>query len=651
MFTTTSLLVNSLGWGILHSVWQGAMIFGLLKLTQLSFPNMQARFKYLLAYLSLTAMFVWFIRTVYGQWEKLQAIVVKVTEAGQDPAGHRIFFVHTFPKHPEAFSSSFMHQAEKYFPWIIGLYAAGLCFLAIRLIVNLFQINILKKRGTLEPPRELLHAVERLSIQLNIERRVRLLITEKLNVPVMFGTLRPVILLPMASVTQLSPDQLEAILLHELAHIKRNDYLLNILQTIAETFMFFNPFTWFISGIIRREREHCCDDLVLSCTSQPLPYAKALAALEAQRLAQPALAMGATGSSNNLLHRIKRIMEMKKHQLNYGQLVLAIILTAVLGLSVIWFTPALAQDRKEKPKDRKEAPAAETEVAGTPPSPPAKTILIDDKGYRTEVESLDDLPDNIAAAVQEAMKASEIGMASAKEAMKIAQEALKGIDIPEITPEVQQAFANIDWNEIGTAMNKAMAEIDWNEINADVAEALREADSSIKDPEVRAAVREAVTKAQEQAMKAAEAGRLRAEQGRAKVEAARVKAESGRLRAETARSKAKDAHALADEARRRAEAQAREAEGSSGSGMPSASAGWGKNKVSSDDYNRMLDRMEADGLINRNKGFTIKKSDGRFTINGKKQDAGVYERYRRFLDHESVLIKGKKDDLTIQIKD
>jgi beta-lactamase regulating signal transducer with metallopeptidase domain len=115
-------------------------------------------------------------------------------------------------------------------------------------------------------------------------------------------------------VEELGPEGLEAILLHELAHISRADYLINIFQSAIETLLFFNPFVWRMSSVIRREREHCCDDLVVAFTEQPLAYARALSSLARQHAAPlPAIALAATGQQPLLFNRIKRIIEMKDH--------------------------------------------------------------------------------------------------------------------------------------------------------------------------------------------------------------------------------------------------------------------------------------------------------------------------------------------------
>jgi beta-lactamase regulating signal transducer with metallopeptidase domain len=120
--------------------------------------------------------------------------------------------------------------------------------------------------------------------------------------PTVVGHVRPLILMPVGMLAGLSPTQIESILLHELAHIQRHDYLMNTLQRYVEGLLFYHPAVWWISAIIRREREHCCDDLALSISGEPHEYARALAALEQNRFSPAAVA--ATGGS--LVKRIYR---------------------------------------------------------------------------------------------------------------------------------------------------------------------------------------------------------------------------------------------------------------------------------------------------------------------------------------------------------
>ena len=658
--STASILIHSLGWALLHSLWQGALIFAILRLTLYSFPGMAARIKYHLSYLSLAAIFTWFLSSFYQEWQRLQAITIKVTEGGTDPAGYKVFFIKTFPPQSTYLSDSMLLQVERYFPMLIGVYIAGIVFLGLRFLVNLMQVQFLRTRGVSQVPPHIHHLLGQLTSALDIHRNVKVLLSARVNVPIVLGTLKPVILLPVASISQLSVDQLEAILIHELAHIRRYDFLLNIMQTVVETILFFNPFTWLVSAIIRREREHCCDDLVLAHTNQPLPYAKALATLEAYRLTGGQFAMAATGQSNHLLNRIKRIMEMKKNPLNYSQLIVALILIAIMTISVIWLTPAFAQTRKDKDKKHEKgspAPAKEERTTGK-----VKIVVIDEKGKRSEYSTREDLPEHIKETIETSMAAAGASMKTTDEAMKLAGETIKAIDVAGISKEVSTALAEVDWDGISADVNNAMKEIDWEQINLDIEQAMKDAGKELNDPAVRDEIRAKLKEARAEARHgAAEAQRaledahgdlaeaqkeievVRRERANATTNRAQGRNQSaeGRERTDAPRDVAKARVAITS---------ARGKDSKAPVAMARAGNGFSYSYSSSNSYEKMLKEMEKDGLINRKDGFSIKKTADKLYINGKSQGNHVYNRYRKYLKGDNIVIKGDDEDLTIKIR-
>lgn len=166
---------------------------------------------------------------------------------------------------------------------------------------------------------------------------VRVLISMRVDVPSVLGWLRPVILLPPATMMGLTPQQLEGMLAHELAHVRRHDYLVNIVQTIAETLLFYHPAVWWMSRQIRHERELCCDDLAVQACGDPLCDARALTTLEKLRVAAPRLAMGST--SGPLLYRIQRLLgaSRREYEPSHWLSVAAICLgLAFVGLDLNW---------------------------------------------------------------------------------------------------------------------------------------------------------------------------------------------------------------------------------------------------------------------------------------------------------------------------
>jgi uncharacterized protein (TIGR03435 family) len=182
-----------------------------------------------------------------------------------------------------------------------------------------------------------LTTVASLATHMGITRPVRVLISMRVDVPSVLGWLRPVILLPPATVMGLTPQQLEAVLAHELAHVKRHDYLVNMLQMVAETLLFYHPVVWWTSSQIRRERELCCDDLAVRACGDAWCYARALTRLERMRVTLPSLAMGSTGGS--LRYRIQRLLgaTTREYRASPWPSVLAICLgLACVALNVAW---------------------------------------------------------------------------------------------------------------------------------------------------------------------------------------------------------------------------------------------------------------------------------------------------------------------------
>jgi len=155
-------------------------------------------------------------------------------------------------------------------------------------------------------PTEWQHTLDELSQRIRVSRPVKLLISALVQVPTVVGWLRPVVLLPIGALAGLPTDQIEALLAHELAHIRRHDYLINILQSIAEALLFYHPAVWWISKHIRHERELCCDDIAVAVSGDPLNYARALADLESHRPAHLNPALAANGGS--LRDRIARLL-------------------------------------------------------------------------------------------------------------------------------------------------------------------------------------------------------------------------------------------------------------------------------------------------------------------------------------------------------
>ncbi|TYP86669.1 beta-lactamase regulating signal transducer with metallopeptidase domain [Sphingobacterium allocomposti] len=322
-------ITHALGWSILHSLWQGLLLYSLLCIVYLATPKLSAKYKYLLAFVGQMAIFLSFITTFIHYVDFAPAYSMA------EPAA--ILSTGSYAQ----LSHGFLNKVEPLFPWFTSIYVVGL-FVQLIIFTNCFsKLHYLRTRGLLEPPMTWQDPFLQICSQLRIDRDVQLFLSEKVSVPLTLGHVKPIILFPVAFANNLDIKQVESILIHELAHIKRNDYLLNLLKVTVETVLFFNPFVWLFSKHIEAEREHACDDIVVRWVPSPIAYAQALMSVELLRGdAAPLYAMAATRKKHHLLHRIQRITKMEKNYINVKQHLIAAALSSMGLIMVAWISPA-----------------------------------------------------------------------------------------------------------------------------------------------------------------------------------------------------------------------------------------------------------------------------------------------------------------------
>jgi beta-lactamase regulating signal transducer with metallopeptidase domain len=208
--------------------------------------------------------------------------------------------------------------AEKILPFIAVLYLIILLIYSFRFGRAYRSLGFVSRKGLLKAPVDVRIFTTGTALHLGIKKNVQVWLTNNIDVPSVTGFIKPVILLPAAIMTHLSTEQVNAILLHELAHIKRNDFLLNLIQSVIALLLFFNPFVYWLNNIAKKERENCCDDWVLNFRYNQFDYAKALLVLEEQRQTQILLVMSATDNEKKLLQRIKRLFSPQRQATTTG---------------------------------------------------------------------------------------------------------------------------------------------------------------------------------------------------------------------------------------------------------------------------------------------------------------------------------------------
>ncbi|WP_374164624.1 M56 family metallopeptidase [Arcticibacter sp. MXS-1] len=343
-------LFHGLTEAMYESLGQALIIYLLARLVIFLLPWMDSAFRYRVLYAALSLSFL-----LFGA-----RLVLVLLDGGSLPQQSQS--VRPPDLSPHLFSiKALVHY---YALEISLLYVAGIVLQTVLLATSILKVQWYKDKRYLQQNELWQIRLEALMMELGIKRKVALFFGERISGPFTAGWLKPVILFPLAALNNLSTEQVEAILVHELAHIKRNDYFWNFLQRLMEMLLFFNPVTWVLSAEIKREREYCCDDVVLRQSDATVSYAKALFLLEQSRSGY-SLMMQAAGQKNCLLDRIKRLTDMETSK-STG-LPKAIVLTGLMVtvLFLGWVKPLEAARGDEHARAREAKRIAELEAQCT----------------------------------------------------------------------------------------------------------------------------------------------------------------------------------------------------------------------------------------------------------------------------------------------
>ena len=488
-----SHFLQSLGWATVNSFWQMALLW-CIYLAINSIFQITSHKKYRLAVGAILSGFIWFALTF-------------VYYFNSSPVSTIAFFNQTISE-----SNSMLH---------VFLISASIAYLSLlifpsyRLFKNWEFVQRIKKQGLVKADLNYRLFVNKISAQLGITKKVFVYISELVTSPVTVGYLKPIVLLPVAALSNLSTQQVEAILLHELSHIRRYDYLVNFLVSIISTFLYFNPFVKQFIRTIEEERENCCDQLVLQYGYDKVGYASALLTLEKLSITKHALALGAAGK-NYLLNRIEKIVGMeqkkrfKKSQFAglFAALLCIVVFNSILIIkdknqnnnlyaSIDFANPLnLLNDEASRPgsviptnrkaeskfwvataKAKKEKVLTQMRVEDAPVSEPviqANNMFInvaqDDieasltKEQKEKVKSTMDATKKVMADLQ--WKQAETVIADVlneKEKALAKQQYItelnKTVDWKKVEKNMKAQYENIDWENVDNKMNNALTEI------------------------------------------------------------------------------------------------------------------------------------------------------------------------------------------------
>jgi GWxTD domain-containing protein len=321
-------IARALSWALIHFLWEGAAVAALLGAALFVFRPASARVRYGLACVALCAMLAAPAVTLAILWPRIQMDVGVVIRSGAPPAAH--VPAPSAPGPPPALPPDRL-------AWVAPLWMAGVLIFYMRTAASWAAAERLRRRGTIVASADWQDKLRALARRLRVSRPVTMLESCLAETPAVVGYLRPAILIPAGLLTGLAPEQVEAILLHELEHIRRHDYAVNVLQTLVEGLLFYHPAVWWVSGVIRAERENCCDDAVVALVGDARGYAAALAELEWRRsVGRPALA----ARGGNLVLRIRRLLEPHGPRSIAGPALGATLLMASIAAGLMAWQPA-----------------------------------------------------------------------------------------------------------------------------------------------------------------------------------------------------------------------------------------------------------------------------------------------------------------------
>jgi bla regulator protein BlaR1 len=383
----SSDLIQAFSWTLIHSLWQGLLLAIATGLVLLASKKSRPALRYNL----LTGLMLLFVTangvTFYLEYNKSESVNAQINlisisnytnienaSTGTITQHYGANWLHLFLDFCS--SNAFM---------IVMVWLVVFLTKSVRAVMGMRYINQLRHERTFAVAEHWQQKIQQLATKLNMRSQVILMESEMVSVPAVIGFLKPLILVPVGFLASIPYAQVEAILLHELAHIRRRDFLVNLFQNFTESIYFFNPPLIWLSNLIREEREHCCDDLAIAVIDNKSAFVNALVIFQEQKLSAQRQAVAFAGKRNHLLDRIKRIIYNNNKQLDAME---KLFVTA----SVLTVTVLLAAFSPEIPKPPKAPKPPKVDIAAPPVppvplAPPAPCDTVPDPNGISEADS------------------------------------------------------------------------------------------------------------------------------------------------------------------------------------------------------------------------------------------------------------------------
>jgi len=498
-----SNFLQALGWAVLNSLWQMALLWVIFQVI-LSFGNYRSAFKSKMATILLSAGFSWFLFTLISHW-----II--------DPNSIKrsLLAIGTF----QMSSAGWNDQLQTFLPYASVAYLLLLLIPTIQFIRNYRFVQVLRTTGLSKCHVDLRIFVQRFAERMGIHKPVPIYVSDLITSPVTIGFLKPIILMPIAALTNLTQKQVEAVLLHELSHIRRYDYFINLLISFIRTILYFNPFVRLFAKTIERERERSCDEMVIQFEYDPHGYASALLILEKNNFIRPSIAVAVSGQRRDLLYRIEKILGIEKRKTpdfrRLGGLLAGLV--CIIGMNALFFFSSpviqsnaialnafsnpfyqLVSDGKEyvldKPVGKQEMKTQVVKKTKTPtvkkkivsfkeinvipeehfvytnPSPSENEFALVDQRMTLEPKLKKYQEERVKGTVEAAKKILEEGQW--KQVEKNVADALTQVEKEDLKEKYYNQVDKVNWEKLENKLRLSYNELNWDKINVQLSNAI-----------------------------------------------------------------------------------------------------------------------------------------------------------------------------------
>jgi len=494
LFSSTDQWIEAFGKTLIHSLWSGLILLFLLQVVLHAISHKRSQLRYLLAGLTM----ILYLGSVLALFAILYRPSAEGTGTFPGSAGlaNTVRWLAINPTDtPLALDSL----------WSLCcyLYAAGTVFMILRFGYAVFHLQRIKSSGT-TVNEQWIDLFIQLTGRMKISQEVRLLESDRITVPGLVGWIRPAVIVPAGMLTHLPLNQVETILMHELYHLKRYDFLVNAFQMVMEGLFFYNPAVWMISKTMRLEREHCCDDLVIANCTAPLLYAKALFQISNRSYSVKRWVPAAGGPDHpGLFNRISRILNYQTMKTDIRDKLFSLLIFfagVAIFLAINGFSSGVSVLKTIAGE-----PSFSTGPAGN--GPVIQTLAEPQPEATPEVmDTIPVAPEPNSGDVQKDVLSDQEIDEMIEEAKKAQKEAMEDIDWDEIKEEMEkaktEALEDIDWEtlkrEMEQAKTEALEDIDWDEIKEEIEKAKTEALEDIDWDEIKEEIERAKVEALEE---------------------------------------------------------------------------------------------------------------------------------------------------------